>query len=71
MDRFPGAWIELSPSGEGLHIWGTTPVGPDRSAVIGGLKVEFYSTGRYITVTGKTLRKGHLSSHLFIDPELI
>jgi primase-polymerase (primpol)-like protein len=66
MERFPGAWVELSPSGDGLHIWGTAPAGPGRRTSIDGLDVEFYATGRYITVTGRTVRAGNLQQPLHL-----
>ena len=64
MNRFPSAWVELSPSGTGLHLWGNAPGGPGRRTNLDGLDVEFYSTGRYITVTGRAVRAGNLSTNL-------
>lgn len=64
MDQFPTAWVEMSPSGTGLHLWGTAPVGVGRRTIIDGLSVEFYSTGRYITITGRTVRAGNLATNL-------
>ena len=48
-------WIEISPSGDGLHIWGLMP---ERTGikVRGIMNAEAYSQGRYITVTGRTFR---------------
>jgi len=54
--RLPGAYVEISPSGDGLHVWGTAPEQPGR--VRDG--VEAYSVGRYITVTGRVFRPGGL-----------
>lgn len=56
LDRTPGAYVEVSPSGDGLHIWGTAP--ELRGKVRDG--IEAYSTGRYITVTGNIFRHGTL-----------
>jgi primase-polymerase (primpol)-like protein len=42
-------YIEVSPSGCGLHIWGKAHVGKGRR--FGG--VEIYDRGRYMTVTGQ------------------
>lgn len=48
-------WVEISPSGQGLHIWG-------RCAERKGVKVrglmdaEAYSQGRYMTYTGHAWR---------------
>lgn len=45
-------FVEISPSGDGLHIWGLCA--PMRGLKIRGhMNVEAYSAGRYITVTGK------------------
>jgi len=46
--RCPDTYIEVSPSGDGLHIWGRGNV--RRGRKVAG--VEVYGTGRYITVTG-------------------
>lgn len=67
---FPAAWVEVSPSGDGLHIWGTAPAGPGRRIILDGLAVEFYSTGRYMTVTGNTWRSGNLATPLRLPEEL-
>ena len=61
LDTFPGAWVEISPSGCGLHVWGTAPAGPGRRLRLrSGLKAEFYTQGRYMAVTGRTYRAGDL-----------
>lgn len=49
LDRTPATYVEVSPSGTGLHIFGFATVGAGRN--LGG--VEFYDRGRYMTVTGK------------------
>lgn len=51
IDRCPPTYIEISPSGTGLHIWGHLAPGPG-SCRDG---IEVYSVGRYITVTGKPI----------------
>lgn len=66
----PKTWVEISPSGKGLHVWGLLPEGPGRVMVRDGISVERYSRGRYITVTGRRwdnspLVLGDLSSALF------
>lgn len=49
----PDTYVEVSPSGHGLHVWGLGDVPAGRVlAVIGG-KVELYGSGRYLTVTEK------------------
>lgn len=45
-------WVENSPSGQGLHIWGRGFV--ERGRRQG--RIEVYGTGRYMTVTGKRVR---------------
>jgi predicted DNA-binding transcriptional regulator AlpA len=49
----PRTYIEFSPSGDGLHIWGFGSVDKGSRRTIDGLSVEIYATGRYMTVTGK------------------
>lgn len=44
-------YVEVSPSGDGLHVWGTAS-GPIRGRRLPG-GVEVYGNGRYITVTGR------------------
>jgi hypothetical protein len=47
-----GAYVEVSPSGTGLHVWGLASVGK-------GVRrdgVEVYDRGRYMTVTGRRWR---------------
>ncbi|MBR4909439.1 MAG: hypothetical protein IKZ43_10565 [Acidaminococcaceae bacterium] len=54
----PGAWCDLSPSGNGIHVWGFLP--NKRSYLLPGRKTigycgkeyEWYGSGRGITVTG-------------------
>jgi hypothetical protein len=49
----PRTYVEVSPSGSGLHVWGFADV--DRAVVVrrdDGGGIELYSTGRYLTVTG-------------------
>lgn len=54
VDRAPGAYVEVSPSGDGLHLWGfaSVPQGRVVSTPDGG-KAEVYGWGRYITVTSR------------------
>ena len=48
-------WIEISPGGDGLHIWGLMP---ERAGikVRGIMNAEAYSQGRYITGTVRLFR---------------
>lgn len=52
IDRCPPTFMEVSQSGEGLHIFGLLPEGGGRNMRDGVRNVEFYSAGRYIAVTG-------------------
>lgn len=49
----PVTYIEVSPSGTGLHIWGYGVVGRGRRMRRGEAAIEVYDRGRYITVTGE------------------
>lgn len=61
LDAAPGAWVERSMSGRGLHVFGT---GFERSGrrftSPDGTGVEFYARERFIRVTGDTFRPGDL-----------
>ncbi|MEW1867032.1 bifunctional DNA primase/polymerase [Streptomyces caelestis] len=57
LDAVAGSsWVEVSPSGDGLHVWGhgRLPGGAGRRLRLGEGTVEVYATGRYIAVTGRT-----------------
>jgi hypothetical protein len=61
MDRAGAAYVELSPSGTGLRAFGyATALPKGRSGVVDGIKCELYSGGRYLTVTGRPIRRGSL-----------
>lgn len=47
-----GTYVEVSPSGTGLHVWGLGVVGKG----VRGSGVEVYDRGRYMTVTGRRWR---------------
>jgi primase-polymerase (primpol)-like protein len=59
--KLPRTYIEVSPSGEGLHVWGRAAVPTGRRVVVDGLSVEVYGTGRYMTVTGKAFATAPLA----------
>lgn|SRR5690606_2259463 len=47
-------YVEVSPSGDGLHIWGRAHVRQGRRIRRpDGTAVEVYGTGRYIAMTGR------------------
>ncbi|MSS84547.1 DNA primase [Actinomycetaceae bacterium WB03_NA08] len=58
VESLPATWMEISPSGDGLHVWGLIPEDHGRVLYRDGVKVERYSTGRYITITGKRYGNG-------------
>ena len=60
LQTVPHHYIEVSPSGDGLHIWGTAEASRGSRQTVDGLHLERYSTGRYITVTGNVYQHGEL-----------
>lgn len=57
IDSLPATYIEVSPSGTGLHIWGYANLEKGRRFTRNGLSVEIYPNGRYITVTGRAVSR--------------
>lgn len=50
----PPTWVEISPSGDGLHVWGLMSGGSTRNVFKrDGQPFEIYESGRYLTVTGQ------------------
>lgn len=56
IDMLQCGYVELSPSGTGLRAFGYGPAIKGTRGKLNGVNVELYSTGRYLTVTGHTLR---------------
>lgn len=57
LDSVDGStWVEVSQSGDGLHVWGhgRLPGDAGRRLRLDDGSVELYATGRYIAVTGRT-----------------
>jgi len=52
LDRCPSTYVEVSPSGTGLHIWGYADVSVGRM-IRDHRAIEVYGRGRYIAVTGR------------------
>lgn len=50
-----GTYIEYSPSGEGLHIWGRGCLPKGHENGLRSKQIELYQGGHYMTVTGKPL----------------
>ncbi|MFP3990663.1 bifunctional DNA primase/polymerase [Streptomyces sp. E11-3] len=53
LDRCPPTFVEVSPSGDGLHIWGRGQLERGRRIRHGGEAIELYGQGRYVAVTGR------------------
>lgn len=60
LNRIGCQYIEISPSGTGLHGWGYGPNIGGRRGKLDGLHVELYSARRYLTCTGHVLQIGPL-----------
>ena len=60
LDLLGPSYTEFSPSGRGLHVWGYGRMDKGKRFKLGGLKVEAYPAGRFITVTGDPYRIGKL-----------
>lgn len=56
LDELPNTYVEFSPSGRGLHVWGFGFMDRGRRFTRDGLKVEAYPDGRFLTVTGDVYR---------------
>lgn len=53
--QFAGCMVEVSHSGTGLHIIGSLPAPLDHGCRNKELKLELYSSGRFVALTGKGL----------------
>lgn len=62
IDSLPKTYIEISPSGTGLHIWGRAEMNSGRRFVRNGQSIEIYPSGRFITMTGNVLTHGPLAN---------
>lgn len=60
LSHYPHNYIEVSPSGTGLHIWGIAEERPGFRRIWKGQTIEFYSQSRYITITGNVYQHGTL-----------
>lgn len=56
LDALPSTYIEVSPSGHGLHVWGRGGLHAGRQVAVGEGRFEMYGQGRYLTVTGHAFR---------------
>lgn len=59
VSAFSGCYVEYSPSGRGLHIFGSyTGEPPNHSCKNIPLHIELYTSGRFMTTTGRTYQDG-------------
>jgi hypothetical protein len=83
LDSLGAAYIEVSPSGTGLRAFGyASKLDSGCKGTYNNLAVELYSTGRYLTLTGKAIKAGaigplvgfaelaqHIRSDRKVDPD--
>lgn len=62
LDRIGCRYIEISPSGTGLRSFGYSMQENRCKGILDGIKVELYSGGRYLTVTGHVFREGSITA---------
>lgn len=58
--RLGCTYVEVSPSGKGLRGFGRAHFKPTGKGVVDGIRVEVYSSGRYLTVTGHRVWEGEI-----------
>ncbi|GAA2108119.1 bifunctional DNA primase/polymerase [Streptomyces synnematoformans] len=51
LGQLPDTYVEISPGGRGLHVWGRGTVGRGRRIRRGEEAVEVYDRGRFMTIT--------------------
>jgi primase-polymerase (primpol)-like protein len=61
IESLPSTYVEISPSGTGLHIWGKSQMATGRRFTRNGLSIEIYPNGRFITMTGNALNRAELA----------
>lgn len=62
LDSLGAAYVEVSPSGTGLRAFGYAErLERGAKGKANGLDVELYTTGRYLTLTGQTIKAGPIS----------
>lgn len=62
LDKLEAAYVEISPSGTGLRALGYgEQLDAGINGSLDGLKAEFYATGRYLTLTGVTIKAGPIT----------
>lgn len=63
-----GTFMEVSRSGDGVHIFGLLPEGRGRK-IRDGRNIEVYSTGRYIALTGNRFGGSPRAMKSLVVPE--
>lgn len=53
LDKLPPTYVEISPSGDGLHVFGVADFTGGRKVRVGDHAVEVYADRRYIAITGQ------------------
>lgn len=53
LDTVPATYIEQSPGGHGLHVFGFGRLPAGRVVTVDGGRVELYGRGRYLRMTGQ------------------
>tara|TARA_R110000744_G_scaffold85683_1_gene167397 strand:+ start:893 stop:1483 length:591 start_codon:yes stop_codon:yes gene_type:complete len=66
MEAFPGACMEVSSGGDGIHIFGKGEV-PEHSSKNKEHGIEFYDTGRFVLVNSDLSHGDYNSEH----PEMV
>lgn len=70
INRFPGAFVEVSQSGTGLHIIGRGTV-PDHRCRRDDLGLEFYTEGRFIALTRNGAQGSEDTDHSVAIAQLV
>jgi hypothetical protein len=60
---FPGAAVEISHSGRGLHVFGTYSAIPAHGSKNTAFGLEFYHSGRFVALTGHDARGNASTNH--------
>jgi primase-polymerase (primpol)-like protein len=68
VDVFADTYMELSPSGNGIHIIAKAEVFSGRRFTVADGGIEIYATGRYFTMTGKRFNRSPKKLKRFADP---
>lgn len=53
LDKLPPTYVEVSPSGTGLHVFGVADFKGGRKIRVDGHAVEIYADRRFIAITGQ------------------